>query len=374
MSNPGPDMLTTEAIKYIMNRMNSKITAIISASVGVVRSLLIFFLLSAAVMLTPGPAGAQDTSEAAAAGSLRKVSVALQWLPQAQFAGFFAARDTGIYRKYGLDVTIINGGPTEPSSKALEEKKADFCTMFLSTALTKAQGGLALVNLAQLSKKSSIMFVAKKKSGISKLADLNGRKVGLWISDSRTIPQAFLRLNKIEPTVVDIASSIDIFLYDGIDAINAMRYHEYYEMYAAGIDPDELSVFALSDNGFDLPEDGIYCLSETFARDRKLCEDFTRASIEGWKYAFDNRENAAQIVLNYSRAVHQRSNVASQRYMLDAIGENFCPQGGREKLGSFSEEEYRKAADLLVASGLITSAPAFGNFIRNCVDSDVKKQ
>jgi len=332
---------------------------------------LIGFALLASRSATPS--FAQETGEVLTTGGLKKVTLCLQWLPQAQFAGYYAARDTGIYSRYGLDVTIINGGPTSASSKALEEKKADFCTMFLSTALTLKENGLPSVNIAQFSKKSSIVFVAKKSSNIKQISDLNGKKIGLWISDSRTIPNAFIQLHKINAAIIDITSSPDIFLYDGIDAINAMRYHEYYDMISAGLEPSELTTFPLSDNGFDIMEDGLYCLSDTFSRDPKLCSDFVKASIEGWKYAFENRENAVGIVLNYAKAAHQRANLAGQRYMLDRMFENFCPDGGTEAIGRFAEEEYKKASALLISAGIIKSAPEYKDFIKNCGDIDVKK-
>ncbi|MFQ3574384.1 MAG: ABC transporter substrate-binding protein, partial [Thermodesulfovibrionales bacterium] len=43
--------------------------------------------------------------------SLKKVKLAIQWLPQGQFAGYFVGVDKGYYKKYGIDLEIISGGP-----------------------------------------------------------------------------------------------------------------------------------------------------------------------------------------------------------------------------------------------------------------------
>ena len=51
------------------------------------------------------------TSTASASSKLTKVSIQLQWVPQAQFAGYFAALDLGYYKDAGLDVKLLNGGP-----------------------------------------------------------------------------------------------------------------------------------------------------------------------------------------------------------------------------------------------------------------------
>ena len=50
-------------------------------------------------------------SRASASPKLTKVSIQLQWVPQAQFAGYFAALDLGYYKAAGLDVKLLNGGP-----------------------------------------------------------------------------------------------------------------------------------------------------------------------------------------------------------------------------------------------------------------------
>ena len=98
--------------------------------------------------------------------ALKKITFIPQWSPQAQFAGYYAAYEKGIYARHGLNVKILRGGAHRPSSELLENGEADVGTIWLSTALQKRSGGVRLVNIAQVAQRSSLMLIAKKSRGI----------------------------------------------------------------------------------------------------------------------------------------------------------------------------------------------------------------
>src|SRR5574341_1155888 len=87
---------------------------------------------------------------------LRKLSFIPQWVPQAQFAGYYVAYERGIYKKYGIDLTIVSGGPDRPSSDFLEAQKADFATMWLSIGIQRRVHGVRLVNIGQIIQRSAL--------------------------------------------------------------------------------------------------------------------------------------------------------------------------------------------------------------------------
>ena len=110
----------------------------------------------------------------------KKITFLPQWLPQAQFAGYYTAVDKAIYSKYGLNVEILQGGPNEPSLEGLANGKANFASAIMSTAIAKRAQGIKLVNIAQIVQRSALIIVAKKESGIKTIQDLNGKKVSVW--------------------------------------------------------------------------------------------------------------------------------------------------------------------------------------------------
>ena len=91
-----------------------------------------------------------------------------------------------------------------------------------------------------------------------------------------------------------------------------MRYNEYHTLLAAGLDPDDLTVFALADGGLGLPEDGLYCLDDTWRRDPDLCRAVARASVEGWLYAFAHPDEALDIVMVAASVCHGLGSPASR--------------------------------------------------------------
>ncbi|MEA3332151.1 MAG: ABC transporter substrate-binding protein [Pseudomonadota bacterium] len=98
---------------------------------------------------------------------LKKVTFIPQWVPQAQFAGYYVAQETGIYKEHGLDVEIISGGPKSSSSDYLKNEKSDFASLWLVTGLDLCSQGVEVVNLAQIVQRSALMLIAKKKKAAS---------------------------------------------------------------------------------------------------------------------------------------------------------------------------------------------------------------
>jgi NitT/TauT family transport system substrate-binding protein len=102
------------------------------------------------------------------------------WSPQAQFAGYYVALDKGIYARHGIDLKILKAGPGHAPAQTLQDGKADFAILWLTTALQRRSAGIKLVNLAQITQRSSMMLIAKKSSGIKTVTDMQGKKVGMW--------------------------------------------------------------------------------------------------------------------------------------------------------------------------------------------------
>jgi len=303
---------------------------------------------------------------------LKQVSFVTLWLPQSQFAGYYVAREKDIYKKYGLDVTIIDGGPDHPPFKLLEEGKAEFAVMWLSTAIEKKSQGIGLVNIAQVVQKSGLMLVAKKSSGILKPQDLNNKKVGLWEADFEIQPRAFFKKYGLNVLVVPQSYTVNLFLRDGVDAASAMWYNEYHTIINSGYDPDELTTFFFYEHGLNSPEDGIYALEKTADNDPAVCRAFAMASLEGWKYAFEHTEEAVEIVLRYMEKAHIPANRVHQRWMLERMKDLILVNGTYQGMGGLSQDDYSKVANGLRENELIKEIPDLNKFYRNCIFDDKK--
>jgi NitT/TauT family transport system substrate-binding protein len=292
--------------------------------------------------------------------SLRHATFIPLWLPQAQFAGYYVAFERGIYREHGIDLTILTGGPDHPASQALENGQAEFGTLWLSTAIRIRNHGAQIVNAAQVIQRSSLMFAAKKSSGITQPRDLNGKKVGVWEGDFLLQPLAFFKQYNLEVDIIPQAASINLLLRDGVSAAVVMWYNEYHTLLMAGLNPDELTTFFFSEHNLNFPEDGIYCRTDV---DGRLCEQFAAASLEGWQYAFDHPEEALDIVMTYIAQAHLGASRVHQQWMLARMKDVIMPPGHRG-FGTLQRQDYDRVATAVKDNGWIDAIPDFATFYR----------
>ena len=109
------------------------------------------------------------------AGHSNDVKLQLQWVTQAQFAGYYVALDKGFYEEEGLNVTIMPGGPDIAPPQVLAGGGADVMLNWMPSALAAREKGLAVVNIAQPFKSSGLMLTCWKDSGITSPADFKAK-------------------------------------------------------------------------------------------------------------------------------------------------------------------------------------------------------
>ena len=303
----------------------------------------------------PGPV-------AAGSSSLHKVTFMTQWVPQAQFAGYYVALETGLYRQYGLDVTIVSGGPNRSAAEFLKEKKTDFASLWLVTGLELYNQDVPVINLAQMVQRSALMLVAKKKSGIVKPGDMQGRRVGLWGPPSDIQPRLFFKKFGLKVEPVRQSYSVDLFLRDGVAVASAMWYNEYHMLLNAGLDPDELTTFFFSDYGLNYPEDGIYVLRETWQQKPDICRAFVRASLQGWRQAFSDPEQALDITMRNLKKAHITTNRTHQAWMLARMRDIMLPPGNGREMGHLDEEDFQRVIHGLSQQDGFQNAPSYQKF------------
>ncbi len=287
-----------------------------------------------------------------------------QWFPQAQFAGYLMAFEKGFYREAGLKVEILVGGPSNPPLEGMIDRRTTFCSSWVTSAVQMRSSGVKLVNLAQVIQRSALMLVAKKSTGIKTLKDLDGKRIGLWQGDFKIQPLALFRLRNLNVIQVPMYGSINLLLRGAVDAATAMWYNEYHTLLNQGFEPDELTTFFFSDYGLNFPEDGVYCLEETMENHPKTCESFVQASMRGWLYAFENREETLDVVMKYAEESYTGTNRAQQAWMLARMKELIIPNGTGESIGKLDVRQYELVVDTLHELGLISNKPSFEEFYR----------
>lgn len=89
------------------------------------------------------------------------VSIQLKWLPQAQFMGYYVAKNKGYYDEVGLSVDIVSGGGDISETTAVNNGTVDFGVTWVSNTIAANAGGMNLVEVAQIYQRSGLQLVYK---------------------------------------------------------------------------------------------------------------------------------------------------------------------------------------------------------------------
>jgi NitT/TauT family transport system substrate-binding protein len=251
-------------------------------------------------------AAAATLALSTAAYAQDKVTLQLKWVTQAQFAGYYVAKDKGFYKEAGLDVTIKPGGPDIAPPQIIAGGGADVIVEWMPAALAAREKGVALVNIAQPFKRSGMMLTCRKDTGIASPADFKDKTLGVWFFGNEYPFMAWMAKLGLKTDgsaggvkVIKQGFNVDPIIQKQADCVSTMTYNEYWQVIDAGIPADQLVTFNYTDQGVNTLEDGLYVMEDKL-KDPKFAETmakFVKASMKGWDYARANNDEAAAIVL-----------------------------------------------------------------------------
>jgi len=299
---------------------------------------------------------------ATAAYAADEVRLQLQWVTQAQFAGYYVALDKGYYDAEDLDVSILPGGPDIAPPQVLAGGGADAMLNWMPSALAARERGLPVVNIAQPFKSSGLMLTCWKDTGITSPADFKGKTIGVWFFGNEYPFLSWMSQEGISTdggpdgvTVLRQGFNVDPLLQRQADCISTMTYNEYGQVLDAGVSEDELVTFKYENQGVATLEDGIYVLEDNL-NDPAFVDKmvrFVRASMKGWKYAEANPGEAAEIVLD-----NDETGAQTKAHQVRMMGEIAKLTAGSD--GSLDPADYERTVATLMAGGsdpVITKMP-----------------
>jgi NitT/TauT family transport system substrate-binding protein len=305
-----------------------------------------------ATALGTGAAHAQD-----------KLTLQLKWVTQAQFAGYYVAKDKGYYKDAGLDVTIKAGGPDINPSQVIAGGGADVIVDWMPSALATREKGVPLVNIAQVFQTSGMQLTCRKDSGVKTPADFKGRTLGVWFFGNEYPFLSWMDKLGLKTSggadgvkVLKQGFNVDPLLQKQADCISTMTYNEYWQLIDAGMKADQLLVFKYQDQGVATLEDGLYTTEKNLA-DPKMADKlarFVKASMKGWDDAVKNQADAVKIVLKNDASGAQKE--AHQARMMGEIAKLV----GSGKTGALDLAAYERTVSTLMngkSDPVITKKP-----------------
>jgi NitT/TauT family transport system substrate-binding protein len=306
--------------------------------------------------------GAALGLSAVSAQAADKVTIQLKWVAQAQFAGYFVAKEKGFYKDAGLDVTIKPGGPDVAPPQVIAGGGADVVVDWMPSALASREKGVPLVNISQTFKKSGLMLTCRAETGIKKPADLKGKTLGVWYGGNEYpflswMSKLGLKTNG-SPAGVKIIKqgfNVDPLLQKQADCVSTMTYNEYWQVVDGGYKPSQLVVFKYEDEGVATLEDGLYVLEKNLKDPAFVAKmaKFVKASEKGWDYAKNNPDEAVKIILAGDSTGAKTAK--DQKRMMTEVAKLLGPVDGK-----LDVKDYERTVATLMAGGsdpVITKNP-----------------
>ncbi len=303
---------------------------------------LIKHRLAAALALAAVSFGSAIPSAAA-----EPVSVRLKWVAQAQFAGVYVAKAKGFYEAAGLDATINPGGPNI-NVETLVASGADTFGIASGTegVLYAREKGLPLVGIGMSQQMTPFAYVAYDDSGINSVKDFKGKTVATWFTGPQYTLYSVLAhegLSQSEVNVVSQPFSMQPFIDKQYDVATVTLYNELNTLKEQGI--DNIKIFLPDDSGVTTQQDSIVTSEKMIKEKPELVQAFLAATLKGWKYAFENKAEAVDIVMAAGSGLERKH----QELMLDEIERLMRAKlGGSKGLGAIDMASIKAVQDSLV--------------------------
>jgi NitT/TauT family transport system substrate-binding protein len=243
----------------------------------------------------------RNRSKPTSSGQITPVQVRLKWLHQAQFAGFYVAKDKGFYEHAGLAVTLNAGGVDFPAIQLVAGGGEQFGVTGADQLLLAREKGAPVVALATIYRRSPMVFFALDKSDIAAPKDFVGRKVGVKLGGNEELTyRAMLSKAGVDAKrITEIPVKYDMTpLFNGQVAV--WPGYLINEVIVAEEQGFKVKVIQPADYGVDLYADTLFT-TESMIRDHPdTVRKFVHATLQGWQYAIDHPQEAVDDTLHYS--------------------------------------------------------------------------
>lgn len=237
-----------------------------------------------------------------------ELCVQLKWMHQAQFSGLYIAKEEGLYKKAGLDVRLVEGGPGVDWQKTIRDGECPIGIVGPHEIVIARAGKVPVRAIAATAQVSPIVWFSLKESGIKDPRQFRGKKVVLVPTGKIHLLGMLKKVGvpygqvKIEPFSTDLSR-----LYGGkVDVWSG-----YITSYVSKAEEEghQVNIIHPINYGVQIYDDIIYVREDMIERSPEIVEAFLRATMDGWVMAMSEPELAVKDTLKYienENAEHER--------------------------------------------------------------------
>ncbi len=273
----------------------------------------------------------------------QKVTVMLDWFPNTNHTGLYAALENGYYKEQRLDVEIVQPGEGGTAGQIVASGKADFGVSYQEGVTQARSTGIPIVSIAAVIQHNTSAFASLKEEGITTPKDFEGKRYGGWGAPmEEAVLKAVMKADDADFSKVEMVTlgATDFFKSIGRDADFEWIYYGWdgVEAERQGIELNTIMLKDL-DPALDYYTPVLITNEDNIKNNPELVEKFMAATSKGYAYAIDNPEKAADILIKNAPELNEELVKKSQQYLSPLY------QDDAEQWGVQKEEVWKRFAD-----------------------------
>jgi NitT/TauT family transport system substrate-binding protein len=230
-----------------------------------------------------------------------EVNIRLKWLHQAQFAGFYYAKEAGLYSERGVNVNLHPGGVDYPAVQMVASGSDQFGVTGADQILIAREKGIPVVAVACIFRKSPFVLFSLKKSGISKVEDFAGKKIGVKLGGNEELTYRTMMtkagMQSSQLTEIPVKFDISPLLANEVDVWPGYSINEPITAQEKGFD---VNLIWPETYGIRLYADVLFTTEEMLRTQPDVVKKVVEATVEGWTRSFSDKDTAVGFTLKYS--------------------------------------------------------------------------
>ncbi len=313
------------------------------------------------------------TPAATGASALRKVTLAMSYIPNVQFAPYYMAAAKGYYAEAGLEVVFDYNFESDVVQRVASwpESGVDFATASGTSTLLARQQGLPVKTVLTLYQQFPVVFFAKSSTGLKSADDLKGKTVGIPgnFGESFYGLLALRYANQFDEsafTVQEIGfTQAQAVLEDKVQAATGYAMNEPVLLRQQGVEVDVLRVADV----YNLAANGIVVSERLIAEAPEVVRGFVTASLKGLRATLDNPDEAFEVSLGFIPEANLGDVDLQRQVLLESLPYWYSEKTSTEGLGYTDADLWKATEQFMRDAGLLAGpvevADAFTNeFIR----------
>jgi signal transduction histidine kinase len=305
----------------------------------------------AAILLCPFPSAAQTSGK----DGLDPVALQLKWQHQFQFAGYYAAVEKGFYREAGLAVELRSAEPGQQPMEEVTEGRAEFGVGTTDLLIMQDQG-LPVRVLAAIMQHSPLALATLRDGGTTNIHRL--ASVPVMVEPHSAELLAYFTREGVSPEKLDLVEhSFDLAdLVTG--RVGAMSVYTTDEPYALREGARDYLLFRPIESGIDFYGDNLFTTAEQINDYPERVQAFLDASLRGWRYAMENPEEIADLIIDrYSKRKTRDALLFEAAEMRRLMNPDIV------EIGYVNPDRWRRIAETYASLGYIRGEPDVGRLI-----------